>query len=132
MSKVFMKLAVTTAKSTINTKSSFRKYLWIENNVLEDLESKPPQKRNNQNRQLSIAFPKKDLDNFFTRNKINRVFYRNSAFKGGVTGRFLKVIRDISNFSWIVFGGGYNFPIPSLVSFYLSSWACWDIKWRPK
>ena len=59
-----MKLAVTTAKSTINTKSFFRKYLWIENNVLEDLESKPPQKRNNQNRQL-FAFPKKDLDNFF-------------------------------------------------------------------
>ena len=94
-----MKLAVTTAKSTINTKSFFRKYPWIENNVLEDLESKPTQKRNNQNRQLSIAFPKKDLDNFFTRNKINHVFYRNSAFKGGVTGRFLKVIRDISNFS---------------------------------
>ena len=94
-----MKLAVTTAKSTINTKSFFRKYPWIENNVLEDLESKPTQKRNNQNRQLSIAFPKKDLDHFFTRNKINHVLYRNSAFKGGVTGRFLKVIPDISNFS---------------------------------
>ena len=86
-----MKLAVTTAKSTINTKSFFRKYLWIENNVLEDLESKPTQKRNNQNRQPSIAFPKKDLDNFFTRNKINQVFLRNSAFKVGVTRRFSKV-----------------------------------------
>ena len=86
-----MKLAVTTAKSTINTKSFIRKYLWIENNVLKDLESKPPQKRNNQNRQLSIAFPKKDLDSLFTRNKINHVFYRNSAFKVGVA-------RDISNF----------------------------------
>ena len=87
-----MKLAVTTAKSTINTKSFFRKYLWIKKIVLEDLESKPPQKRNNQNRQLSIAFPKKeDLDNFFTRNKINHVFFRNSAFKVGVTRRFLKL-----------------------------------------
>ena len=86
-----MKLAVTTAKSTINTKSFFRKYLWIKKNVLEDLESKPPQKRNNQNRQLSIAFPEKDLDNFFTRNKINHVFFRNSAFKVGVTRRFLKL-----------------------------------------
>ena len=86
-----MKLAVPIAKSTINTKSLFRKYLWIKKNFLEDLESKPAQKRNNQNRQLSIAFPKKDLDNFFTRNKINHVFYRNSAVKGGVTKRFLKL-----------------------------------------
>lgn len=91
MSKVFINLAVTTAKSTINAKSFFEKYFLIENNVLEDLESKPPQKRNIQNRQLSIAFPKKDLDNFFTRNKINQVFFRNSAFKVGVTRRFSKV-----------------------------------------
>ena len=91
-----MKPAVTTAKSTINTKFFFRKYLWIENNVLEDLESNPSQKRNNQNRQLSIAFPKKDLNNFFTRNKINHVFYRNSAFKVGVTGRFLKLFEIFS------------------------------------
>ena len=91
MSKVFIKLTVTTAKSTINAKSFFEKYFLIENNVLEDLESKPPQKRNIQNRQLSIAFAKKDLDNFFTRNKINEVFFRNSAFKVGVTRRFSKV-----------------------------------------
>ena len=30
-----MKLAVKTAKSTINTKSFFRKYTWVENNVFD-------------------------------------------------------------------------------------------------